>query len=575
MALLYAPGCNPALHSEVIMKRSACSSLAVVLLLVSASGCGGGDASSDAGPPDTTENFDTGADSTPPTAGSTLTASNPTSSTVDLTWSAGTDDTTSAANLEYRVYFSTADDLDTVTNVLANGTAGGDWQAALTLTVEGLSLDTAYFFNVLVRDEAGNVSVYGGASETTLGGTWQEEEPLEDYTGGSAYYSTVTVSPTGDIAHYWTQQPTWETHFAIRSGATGTLGGATAWSAAGIRTSALVYGFDGRLAGASVRDNGDDTADVLFAAHTPGTANTFDTVATGLVAEFAWKALACVAENGDVMVAWMEGTANSALTVRARFRTGGTWGTATRVSPADDLDLNNLEVVCSPDGDHVVLYAENTGVTTELNARVYDASAGDWAAPAAPVGEGGYQYQMASARTVAGRVVVAFEETDETLMGTVIRARTYEGGAWSASIDTLADNAPVNVSNVSLTAAGNDVHAVWIGGGQFFTRRLPGGSSTWSAETPLDMAAPIQEYCLAGDPTGGALLAWASNDDLFTQAYSTGANAWGTSSPIENVGQFGYGSLACVLTPQRQAAVVYTVWDATAMSFSAFVRAFR
>ncbi len=564
------------LPSDVFMKRSACSSLAVVLLLVSASGCGGGDTSADAGPLDAC-NCDGGGDGTPPEPGNTLTASNPTSSNVDLSWSAATDDTTAAASLEYRVYFSLTDNLDTLGDVESNGTPAGDWALNLTaFTVESLSLDTTYFFNVLVRDEAGNMAVYGGASETTLDGSWQDAAPLEDYTGGSIYYSTLALAPDGEVLAYWDQQPSWDAHFATRGLGVGAFTGAAPWSDEEFYTPTLGYGFDGNLMGASLRSNGDATTDVLFGQAVPGSGITFDEVATGLDTDYARDALACVAQNGDVMVVWMDGTASSTYSLRARFRTGTTWGTTSLVSAGEGLDLSGLNVVCSPNGDHMVLFGEDPGTDSVLNARVYDATLDNWMA-ATPLGTDNYQYYVTTARTADGRVVVAYEEYDDTAMVGYFRARTYSGTTWSTPADTLASDNPVNVNSLRLAAAGNDVHAVWRASpSQFMTRRLEEGSTTWTAEAPLETVAAVQEFCLAGGPTGGLVLTWAAGAAVAAQLYSGGTDTWGTVTPLLPAGDgVGYGSLACIMDSRRQATVVWTEWDPVAGEYSAFERTFR
>ncbi|WP_170932676.1 bacterial Ig-like domain-containing protein [Desulfosporosinus sp. FKB] len=109
-------------------------------------------------------------DVTNPTAGNsgTIIPSNATSSSVDLSWAAGSDNVTAAANLQYKVIYSTSNNLGTVTNAEANGTVAQDWSANLTdKQVTGLSAGTTYYFNVLIKDEAGNESVYTTATQVT------------------------------------------------------------------------------------------------------------------------------------------------------------------------------------------------------------------------------------------------------------------------------------------------------------------------------------------------------------------------------------------------------------------------
>lgn len=581
------------------MSYRALSPLLALLFFVSMPGCGGGDGNPD---PDAGHEGDQGgsdlgdedlggedaggedagvdmgggdtSDMTAPVPGAsgTLTASNPTSSTVDLGWTVATDESTAGSALEYRAYFSLADNLDTVADVLANGTAANAWQADLSaLTVESLALDTPYYFNVLVRDEAGNVSAYDGASATTLNGTWQDVEPLEDYTGGSVYYSTFVTSPAGDVAAYWAQQPTWNTHFVTRGGTADTFGDAAPWGAEGTYTQGFRYGYDESLVGAGYRTNVDTTSDVVFAAYSLGEALVFEVVAASVVSDYLRDQDVCVAANGDVMVVWMDGTADDSFSVRARFRIGGTWGTPVLVS-GEGLNLYGLDVVCSPDGDHMVLYGEDDGSGRALMARVYDAGEGDWDAAPLPLGDDNYQYQSTTARTSDGSVVVGFEEYSDTEMLSYLRARTYSAGVWS-SVATLADSDPISVSNLQLAAAGNDVHAIWREGSDFMASRLEAGSTAWTTAAPVATVAGVQEFCVAGDPFGGVELAWVEGNAINARFYR---DAWGSEVAIKPATSFiGSGSLSCVVDARKRASVVWTLWDPTAMQFSAFARTFR
>ncbi len=102
----------------------------------------------------------------------TIAASGATMTSIDLAWSAATDDFDAAGDLLYRVYHSTSNDLDSVANIEANGTAFGATAAGLTgTTVTGLSSGTTYFFNVIVEDSDGNKASYTTVSEETLGDT--------------------------------------------------------------------------------------------------------------------------------------------------------------------------------------------------------------------------------------------------------------------------------------------------------------------------------------------------------------------------------------------------------------------
>jgi hypothetical protein len=104
-------------------------------------------------------------DTTDPTPGGNgnLGVGSGTTDSLTVTWTAATDDVSTAAVLEYLVYYSDSDNIRTLVDVDANGTAFGSYQAAVTsVTVTGLSDLTTYYFNVVVRDDAGNRAAYDG-----------------------------------------------------------------------------------------------------------------------------------------------------------------------------------------------------------------------------------------------------------------------------------------------------------------------------------------------------------------------------------------------------------------------------
>ncbi|MBM7557075.1 fibronectin type III domain-containing protein [Halanaerobacter jeridensis] len=109
-------------------------------------------------------------DTTAPEVGSsgTITTSNETVSSVDLSWTKATDNISSQANLEYLVYYSTSNNINTVADCENNGTAFGSYNADInTKTVTNLLAETTYYFNVVVKDIVGNKSVYTANTKTT------------------------------------------------------------------------------------------------------------------------------------------------------------------------------------------------------------------------------------------------------------------------------------------------------------------------------------------------------------------------------------------------------------------------
>ncbi len=105
-----------------------------------------------------------GNDTTAPVPGDNgaIVASNETTWSVSLTWTAATDDRTAGSELQYKVYYSIADNIASATAATLNGTpATVNWTDALTsYTVPSLTENTDYYFVVIVQDEAGNPAAY-------------------------------------------------------------------------------------------------------------------------------------------------------------------------------------------------------------------------------------------------------------------------------------------------------------------------------------------------------------------------------------------------------------------------------
>ncbi|NOY40033.1 MAG: fibronectin type III domain-containing protein, partial [Nitrospirae bacterium] len=93
------------------------------------------------------------ADQTPPAFGGVETATVVSSTEIDLTWTAATDDVTTSANIVYLIYISTTPGgQDFLVPPNYTSTPG-----ATSYTVTGLASSTTYYFVVRAKDEAGNV----------------------------------------------------------------------------------------------------------------------------------------------------------------------------------------------------------------------------------------------------------------------------------------------------------------------------------------------------------------------------------------------------------------------------------
>ncbi|MBK7057310.1 MAG: hypothetical protein IPH52_20135 [Leptospiraceae bacterium] len=76
----------------------------------------------------------------------------------------GTDNITSTGDLEYKVVYSTANNIGTVEEMEMSGSGrvlSQDWTKNISFqTVTGLTVNTSYFLNVIIRDAASNKAVY-------------------------------------------------------------------------------------------------------------------------------------------------------------------------------------------------------------------------------------------------------------------------------------------------------------------------------------------------------------------------------------------------------------------------------
>lgn len=137
-------------------------------------------------------------DGVPPAEGVIQSAVPTSPSTIDLTWTAGSDDVTVPSNLVYRVFAAETGQAFDFGGAPASGptTAG-----ALTATVSGLVRDTAYDFVVQSRDTAGNWSVNTAVqgSATTLADTTPPgASPVTAAVAASCLTIDVTFDTTTD-----------------------------------------------------------------------------------------------------------------------------------------------------------------------------------------------------------------------------------------------------------------------------------------------------------------------------------------------------------------------------------------
>jgi hypothetical protein len=108
-------------------------------------------------------------DTTAPTPGTFTSATAISVSTFTLNWSKATDNVSAEAALSYLVCSGvTSAAIDTIKECEAATTALAYTAGVTTLKVTGKAAATTHYFNIIVKDEAGNKAAYGPTSVTTL-----------------------------------------------------------------------------------------------------------------------------------------------------------------------------------------------------------------------------------------------------------------------------------------------------------------------------------------------------------------------------------------------------------------------
>jgi hypothetical protein len=110
-----------------------------------------------------------GASANTPSAESGVTVNDITSDSAIVSWGTANDDTASTEKLQYKVVYSTSRNIDNVNDANANGQVALGWTANVSShRISGLEPSTNYYIATLVKDEAGNETLYGSREVTTL-----------------------------------------------------------------------------------------------------------------------------------------------------------------------------------------------------------------------------------------------------------------------------------------------------------------------------------------------------------------------------------------------------------------------
>jgi hypothetical protein len=108
-------------------------------------------------------------DSNPPVAKGQVSLSNISKDSIIVSWPPSVDDVTSQENLQYKLLYLPSDSTKSTANPEISGTLIMDWTANVkSKQVNGLASANSYYFVVMVRDEAGNKTIYPSQKLSTL-----------------------------------------------------------------------------------------------------------------------------------------------------------------------------------------------------------------------------------------------------------------------------------------------------------------------------------------------------------------------------------------------------------------------
>jgi hypothetical protein len=136
---------------------------------------------------------------------SIITTANLTPTSLTLNWTNATDNYTTQSSLQYKIAKSLSNNIDTVANLEANGTIVQNWTLDInTVNVMGLNANTAYYFNVLVKDSLGNKGMYVTKQSNVEVYSWGT---LTDNFNGTIRFDGVAGTFGGNV--YIAQTLTW------------------------------------------------------------------------------------------------------------------------------------------------------------------------------------------------------------------------------------------------------------------------------------------------------------------------------------------------------------------------------
>lgn len=125
-----------------------------------------------------------------------ITVSNVTSNGFSIDWTAASDNLTTTANLKYLLYYSTTNNINSVSDIENNGTAAGSLEKNITTkALTNLTIGETYYLNILVVDDAGIKNIYTPKAVNTLSGNLSIKITINTPTDAS-----ITISQANMVA---------------------------------------------------------------------------------------------------------------------------------------------------------------------------------------------------------------------------------------------------------------------------------------------------------------------------------------------------------------------------------------
>ncbi|ATW28166.1 beta strand repeat-containing protein [Candidatus Formimonas warabiya] len=412
----------------------------------------------------------------PEVADSTIRTSGLSDTSVTLSWNKATDDVSAQSALQYMVYRSDSNHIDTVVNIEANGTAVGSYAADInTKQITGLTAGTTYYFNVVVKDEAGNKTAY----------TMKEVTTCASIDGGGLNYESANWAITPSMAVYdehlytaWVENTNEHTQIRVKK-----YDGA-AWSPADSGSlnmdsgknayNPVLCGFNGSLYLAWYEDPGSNKLYQVYIRKYAGGTSWDEGVKLSYSDYKAFNVKLKVYDN-TLCAVWVEnnGTRNQ---IRAKMTSNGSaWETADgnntlNYNPADHVTIPSAEVY---DDALYVAWSEKG----KIRLRKYD---GSWSG----ADDGSLNYDDSKTAHVPillnnGSLYLIWLEQNASDIYQV-RAQKYNGTSWApAGSDSLNDDESQGASMLNGTVYHGTLYAAWTENGKVRIKTYDEDEETW------------------------------------------------------------------------------------------------